>query len=64
MEVPTKKILTKADLIKCWYRWEFQFQSAYSYERMQGPGFLNAMAPALEKLYSDDPERDHRWRRN
>lgn len=31
-------------------------QATYSYERLQAPGFVSAMMPAIERLYGDDPE--------
>ena len=30
------------------------FQLSWSYERMQGIGFLNSITPFLEEVYKDD----------
>jgi len=55
-EVSLEKKLTKKDIARVWRRWVFFAQSNYSYERLQGPGFLYAMSPVIRKLYKDDKE--------
>lgn len=44
------------DLLKKVYLRGLTFQASWSYERMQGIGFLNAMLPVLKEVYKDDPE--------
>lgn len=55
-EVSLEKKLTKKDLRNVWWRWVFFAQSNYSYERLQGPGFLFAMSPVIRRLYNNDKE--------
>lgn len=55
-EVKNKKSLTKQDLFKSYMLWISMTQATYSYERLQAPGFVSAMMPAIERLYGDDPE--------
>lgn len=51
-----KKILSKKDVVKSFWRWTFFSHANYNYERLCGTGFVHAMAPIIEKLYGDDPE--------
>jgi PTS system mannose-specific IID component len=37
--------------------WQFFSHSSYSFERLQGSGVATALAPALQRLYSDIPLR-------
>lgn len=48
--------VNKKELLKKVYLRGLTFQLSWSYERMQGIGFLNAMTPVLEEVYKDDPE--------
>lgn len=53
----TNKIeLTNQDLRKSYILWISMVQATYSYERMQAPGFLSAMIPAIERFYPDNKE--------
>lgn len=51
-----KTKFTKQELHKIHYRWIWQSQIGWNYERMQGLGYLSSMIPAIEKLYGDNPE--------
>ncbi len=48
--------LTAKDKRKVWLTWLFNNQACYNYERMMGLGFLDAMCPAIRKLYDQDVE--------
>lgn len=48
-----KRVSKKARL-KCLYNWLFFAHSCYNYERLQGTGFLHAMAPIVDELYEKD----------
>ncbi len=48
--------LTKKDAFRVWFKWFFTPQACYNYERMMGLGFLDAMCPALGKLYAENLE--------
>ena len=52
-EEPKKKSLTPKDLKKSFLLWISMAQATYSYERMQAPAFMAAMAPAIDRLYPD-----------
>ena len=52
---PSKK-LSKNSLIRSFFTWEWSYQACYNYENMQAGCFLDAMAPAINELYADDPE--------
>lgn len=49
-----RKALTKKDLRKSYLLWISMTQATYSYERMQAPGFISAMIPAINRLYGDN----------
>lgn len=49
-----RKKLTERDLLQSYWLWNCMTQATYSYERLQAPGFLSAMAPAINRLYADD----------
>lgn len=49
-EKPAVK-LTKKDISKSYWLWQFFSHANYNYERMQGTAFAMAMAPILKKLY-------------
>ncbi|WP_273400597.1 PTS system mannose/fructose/sorbose family transporter subunit IID [Traorella massiliensis] len=51
----SKQEMTK-ELLKKVYIRGLTFQLSWSYERMQGIGFLNSITPVLEEVYKDDPE--------
>lgn len=46
--------LTKKDVFRVWLKWNFTPQACYNYERMMGLGFLDAMCPAIGRLYDND----------
>lgn len=48
--------LRKKDVFKVWLKWQFTPQGCYNYERMMGIGFLDAMCPAIGRLYDNDLE--------
>jgi PTS system mannose-specific IID component len=50
------KKFTKEELRKLNWRWIWQSQLGWNYERMQGLGYLSTMLPAIDKLYGDNPE--------
>jgi len=47
----TELKLTKKDVRRSYWLWQFFSHANYNYERMQGTSFAMAMAPILEKLY-------------
>ncbi len=52
-----KKQITKYDLIKAYWIWNFFSHSNYNYERLQATGFVHQMAHIIKKLYGNDPEQ-------
>ncbi len=48
--------LTNSDLNKSFWLWNCMSQATYSFERLQAPGFVAAMIPAIKKLYPDDKD--------
>lgn len=50
----SKVSLDKKTLRKSLIRWMEFGQTAYSYERMQGPDVVHAMVPIINKLYAED----------
>jgi len=46
---------TKKELRALNFRWIWQSQIGWNYERMQGLGYLSTMLPVIEKLYGNDP---------
>lgn len=46
-------VLSKKDIQKSYWLWQFFSHANYNYERMQGTAFAMAMAPLLKKLYPD-----------
>lgn len=48
--------LSKKDVAKANWRWNFFALSSQNYERMQGCGFAHSMSGAIEKLYKNDPK--------
>ncbi|WP_213974055.1 PTS system mannose/fructose/sorbose family transporter subunit IID [Tepidanaerobacter acetatoxydans] len=59
--MPTKdnkeKRLTRQDIFKAWFRWQWFIESCPSWERLQASGFLYSISDALDKLYSDISEK-------
>ena len=51
-----KNKFTKQELHHIHFRWIWQSQIGWNYERMQGLGYLSTMLPAIDKLYGDNPE--------
>ena len=51
----SKKVINSSDLTKLGLH-SIYSQSFFSYERMQAPGFVAAMLPALKKIHGDDKE--------
>lgn len=51
METNVAQKLTKSDIRKSYWLWQFFSHANYNYERMQGTAFAMAMAPLLKKLY-------------
>lgn len=51
---------TKKELRALNFRWIWQSQIGWNYERMQGLGYLSTMLPVIEKLYGNDAKaKDH-----
>ncbi|MCI5623317.1 PTS system mannose/fructose/sorbose family transporter subunit IID [Anaerostipes sp.] len=48
----TESVLTQKDLNKCYRRLSLWGETSLNFERMQSVGWCNAMAPALEKIYT------------
>lgn len=53
VDAPGHKLSKKA-LRRCYVNWMFMAHGAYSYERLQGIGFLHAMCPVIDELYEKD----------
>ncbi len=51
-----KKKLSKRDITRAWFRWLCLAHTSYSYERYQGLGFCQAVAPAMAELYKEKEE--------
>ncbi|MBU5435078.1 PTS system mannose/fructose/sorbose family transporter subunit IID [Pseudoflavonifractor sp. MSJ-37] len=49
--------LTKKDVQKSYWLWQFFSHANYNYERMQGGAFAACMAPIIEKLYPNKEDR-------
>ncbi len=52
----TTRKFSKKELQKMNWRWIWESQIGWNYERMQGLGYLTTMLPAIKKLYGDNPE--------
>lgn len=52
---PNKK-LTKKDIVKSMFIWQFFSHANYNYERMQATAFAQAMGPIIRKLYTKDED--------
>jgi mannose/fructose/N-acetylgalactosamine-specific phosphotransferase system component IID len=57
LEGTAEHILDKKTVNKVWFNYRMQICHVDNVERLQALGFCCAMAPALESLYPDDPER-------
>lgn len=55
MSEDNNRMLTKKDLNKIFLR-SYCYECSYNYVRQQHMGFIWSMAPALKKIYKDDPE--------
>ncbi|EIW12562.1 PTS system, IID component, mannose/fructose/sorbose family [Lactiplantibacillus pentosus KCA1] len=51
-----KKVLTKKEVIRSFWRWTFFSHANYNYERLQATGVVHALSPILKHLYNDDEE--------
>ncbi len=49
-------LLSKSDVQKSYWNWQFFSHANYNYERMQGTAFASSMSLGLEKLYPNDKE--------
>ncbi|HSN93842.1 MAG TPA: PTS system mannose/fructose/sorbose family transporter subunit IID, partial [Anaerolineaceae bacterium] len=49
-------LLSKKDVQKSYWNWQFFSHANYNYERMQGTAFASSMSIGLEKLYPKDKE--------
>ncbi len=45
--------LTKKDLVKSMFIWQFFSHANYNYERMQATAFAHSMGPIIRKLYKN-----------
>ena len=52
----TNRKFSKKELRQMNWRWIWESQIGWNYERMQGLGYLTTMLPAIKKLYGDNPE--------
>lgn len=52
----TSRVLDKKDIASLNWRWIIYGQIAWSYNKMQAPGYFAATYPCLKKVYKDDPE--------
>ncbi len=52
----TNRKFSKKELRQLNWRWIWESQIGWNYERMQGLGYLTTMLPAIKKLYGDNPE--------
>lgn len=50
------RVFTKKELHRLDWRWIWQSQLGWNYERMQGLGYLSTMLPVIDRLYGDNPE--------
>lgn len=55
MSENNNRMLTKKDLNKIFLR-TYAYECSFNYVRQQHMGFIWSMAPALKKIYKDDPE--------
>jgi mannose/fructose/N-acetylgalactosamine-specific phosphotransferase system component IID len=54
--VTAEKKLTRADLMKSFWRYIWLFQCGWNYERMQSVGYCYSILPILKKLHPDPEE--------
>lgn len=52
-----KRLLTRKDLLKTWWRWICWAQRCYNYERLMGLGFCQAISAVVEKLFTSKEDR-------
>ena len=55
-ETTEKRVITKSDLRKAWWRWILAVEVPVCFDRMQALSFGYAMDPIIDKLYKDNPE--------
>lgn len=48
--------ITKADLLRAWWKWLLAVEVPVSFDRMQALAFSYSMNKLLQKLYKDDPD--------
>lgn len=56
MDSQSNKKLTKKDIIKSMFIWQFFSHANYNYERMQATAFAHAMGPIIRKLYKKNED--------
>ena len=56
MQSPNVPAVTKADLLKAWWKWCLSVEVPVSFDRMQALAFSYSMNKILQKLYKNDPE--------
>ena len=49
--------LSKKDLNKAIWRWQFFSHANYNYERLQASSFALSMIPIVKKLYPNDKDK-------
>lgn len=49
--------LTKADVSRAYWNWQFFSHANYNYERLQGSSFAASMTPIIKKLYPNNKEK-------
>jgi mannose/fructose/N-acetylgalactosamine-specific phosphotransferase system component IID len=52
------KLLSRADLLKSWWRWICWAQRCYNYERLMGLGFCQAISNVIEKLFPKQEDKE------
>lgn len=49
-----RRALSKADVLKVFWKWDFASHANYNYERMQASGVLFSMTHIIDRLYPND----------
>lgn len=49
--------LTKSDVSRAYWNWQFFSHANYNYERLQGSSFAASMTPIIKKLYPNNKEK-------
>ncbi|MEW6696303.1 MAG: PTS system mannose/fructose/sorbose family transporter subunit IID [Bacillota bacterium] len=55
-EAAREKKLSKADVVKAFWKWTFFSHANYNYERLEATGVVQSMSHIMKKLYGDNPE--------